>query len=330
MNLSLLLCTFVLGADGAAPSEFARQSRGFFEKLIDFKVESGLLAVRLDPSGSSGRSLFDVAVAAFPNAGMIRIQTPSSGISTHRGGSGNVIIRIGGAGEATTLDFQITGASGDESLHLTQNGPGALSIQITRGGSSVEYTQAAGKCQLKLKVRGDRLSIVRKSFKELFDENADLVEEHFIGFLEAYFDKVPFSYVGTAPPGKAIFVLRDGGKLIGEVKGPDLRLETDYGTLSLPWSEVRRISFPSAAPEKLGADRELSLVAGEPGRTEPMVVTIDAQRFAPRGRLDVQSFEVWTTYGRLEVKTSELGQVLVGPKVADPPAKDGAEEQKKT
>jgi len=274
----------------------ARQARGFFERLIDFKIENDLLVVHPSPGLGSSGNLHTQASNAFPNIGEIRVRYARGSTSMHRGSGGSVQLSFEADGSPGSFSFRLVSPDGGETMLLSQTEPGSLTLEYTSASATVSYSQTRGKCQLKIKARGGRLSVTKKGFGELFGEGGDIAQKHFIGLLDAFFDKVPFAYVFAAPPGKVIFHLKGDALVVGEVKGPDLSFETAYGPLKLPWSEIRQITFPEDKPED---------------------VVVTMQRFTPKGKLDVDVFEVTTAYGLLRVQTSDVREVFVGPPVVE-------------
>lgn len=287
---SLLL----LGADNASTtsSEMAQQARRFFDKLIDFKVEKGLLVVHPTWDGSVGSNFHNQVRGAFPGMGRVQVRHAGGSSSMNRGSGGSVSLSFAVGGNGSAFSFELQSTDGTESMRLAQSAPGSMTLEYTSSGATVSYAQESGKCQLKIRARGEKLMVTRKNFDELFQENPEVTQKHFIGLLEAFFDKVPFAAVADAPPGKVVFRLLDGARLVGEMQESILRLETAYGALEVPWSEIRHIAWIKEKP------------------TETVVTTA---RFVPRGKLEIQTFELVTVYGKLRVQATELAEVAVGP-----------------
>ncbi len=284
-------CLLFLGETGFSAN--ARASRSVFEHLIDIKLEKDRLVFRADASGSGRQELFQAAASAFGGFGRIQVRYENGSTSRSGGGSGSVAIRFGLGPAGGDFQFDLEAPDGSESLSVKQGGQGDLSIQFREGRRTISYVQSQGKCQLKVHAGGDAVSVSRPTFSEVFKEDPEAISRQLIGLLEAFFDQAPRIDYSVAPPGKALFQLRDGSKVVGELKLDSLPLRTAYGTLNFPRDDLRRIDF--ASPD-----------------APPGEAVVFAKRFSPRGKLGVDVFEVVTPYGDLRIEASDISQAHFG------------------
>ncbi len=285
---------------------FSKQSRGFFEKLIDIKLEGQTLVFKAPAGFPDVSSLRELAYSHFPDVGRVYVRSSNGSTSSSRGGSGGEVRITLNQGGNESFEFLLTAPSGDESIVLRQGSAGELTLDLRRPRLTIHFEQQKGRCKLQIKGSGEGMSTTRTSLSEVFSVHPVETRKYFIGALEAYFDKPPFIAFAAAPPGVTIVRLRDGAEIFGEIQMTALELKTAYGALSIPRNELVQVLFEGAE----GA------AAKEP-RREAVIVT---KRFAPRGELQIESFRVKTSYGELEVSAADVVHLAFGPeKVKDPP-----------
>ena len=88
ISLAALALTISLsGVSHAADAAgMAKRARGFFEKLIEFKLEKELLVVTADPKGAMDRSsVYSAARTAFPNVSRLSVRVQSGSSSSWSG-----------------------------------------------------------------------------------------------------------------------------------------------------------------------------------------------------------------------------------------------------
>lgn len=304
------LALIVLLAGELRFSGYAQQSRSLFEKVLDVKLEKNLIVLKADPkSGVVGRSMFQLAQSTFTGIGRVYVRYQGGGSSTSRGGTGSVTIRheLDGGG---AFEFDLQSPDGKETLSVKQPSPGQLTILYRQGRRTISYTQSQGKCQLKVRTGMDAMAATRSNFTAIFQDNPEVVQRNFIALLEAYFDDLPDLGFSPAPPGKVILHLRDGTQIVGELKLETATLHTDYGNLDLPRDEIRHIVFGgSDAAVDAGGAVGKKIAVGE--------AVVVMKKFAPRGRLEVEEFQVATQYGTLTVDAGEVLHALFGPPLED-------------
>ncbi|HVR72700.1 MAG TPA: hypothetical protein VMT52_00135 [Planctomycetota bacterium] len=292
---------------------FSKQCRGFFEKLIDVKLESGFLVLKAPAGFPDVSSLRQSAVSAFPDAGRISVRSSRGSTTTNRGGSGEVSIQLGADTESFT--FRVTSPGGDESLVIEQQGSNRLTIELRGGRFSLRYEQEPGKCKLQVKAGSDSFTATRKSLAELTQANPAGVHKHLMEALERYLNKPPFVPFAAAPPGKTIVRLRDGAEIFGELHAKEMELVTDYGTLTIPRSDLVQIFFPGSEEWMAPAERESGEATAASGG-DSVVVT---RRFSPRGRLQIARFSLVTAYGDLEFDATDVLHMAFGPELETAP-----------
>lgn len=297
----------LLTATAAAPSAWEKQSRAFFERFIDLKIQNDLLVVQTDPKGGGSAAVYSGARSAFPNVGRLYVRYAHGSSSSSRGGSGNVTIHFEPSGQAGNYHFQLDGPSGTESITLKQQTPGELSIEYKKGRYGFSYSQSKGKCKLRIRGGAESLSAAKRTFGSVLQENPDVVRRRFLDVLERYFDDVPVPKLAGAPPGKVVLHLQDGGQVIGELKVSDVQLETDYGVLTLPRDEIRQIVFPDPGEDVETPAEPLKAVEEA---EESVVVTT---RFTPKGVLKLDALTLDTPYGELRFRARDLRQAVFGP-----------------
>lgn len=285
----------------------SRESRSFFEKLIDLKLEGGALVVK--PQGiPDASSLRGLALSAFSGVSRVSVRTQNGSTSTHRGGGGGeVSISLGQDGGPESLSFRITSPTGDETLSLTQSAPGQVTLEITSGKFSVRYEQEKGKCKLRVKAGAESFNATRTSLAGLIQSEPLGVKKYMFGALELYLDKPPFVPFAAAPPGKTVVRLRDGAEVFGELDMDEVVLETAYGSLTIPRRDLLHVFLPgSELALEVAREEALDGAVSE----ETVIVT---KRFTPRGRLDLESFRLRTPYGDLELAAAEVLHIAFGP-----------------
>jgi hypothetical protein len=305
MRIATVAGVLLLGGPALA-QPMAKQSRAFFEKLIDFKIEKDLLVVKSTATGDLG-TLLRNGRSRFTNVSRFSIRWNGGSSSSYGGsGGGNVNISFQQNG---VLTFQLNAPNGRDSMTLKQSSPGTLTLVYKSGKKSISYSQSKGKCTLRIKAGRDSVSVSKRSFNAVVQAHPEQVRKHLVAVLESWFDDVPVLRYAAAPPGKVAFHLRDGTYLVGELKIDEAELETDYGTLILPRAEMRQILFPGALayadaggppPAKQGPDSD----------GETVVVM---RRFTPRGTLHLDTFQVKTQYGTLEILVDDVLHVAFGP-----------------
>jgi hypothetical protein len=296
----------------------SKESRAFFEKLIDLKLEGGSLAVKLAGGIPDPSSLRSLALSSFSGVSRVSIRSGRGSTSTSRGGgSGEVTISLGQDGSADSLSFRV--ASGDETLSLTQGAQGQVTFEITSGKFSLRYEQEKGKCKLRVKAGAESFNATRASLSALIQAEPLGVQKYLFGALDLYLDKPPFVPFAAAPPGKTIARLRDGAEVFGELDLKEVLLATDYGNLTIPRGEILHIFLPGA---ELGFEAVREDAPAGAVSEETVVVT---KRFAPRGRLDLASFRLRTPYGDLDFAASEVLHIAFGPEPEPEPAEGPAE-----
>ena len=310
--MKVLLALVLMGAQTGG-SDFAKRSRSFFEKIIDFKIEENLLVVHNAVSSEAASAAVRSGREAF-GVSRFRYNTAHSGGSYSGGsGKGSVTINFEGDGEAGNYDFQLVSPDSVESMTLHQESPGDLVVEYRAQKRSVIYTQTKGKCRLQIKAGADSLSVSKRSFAEVLQSNPLAVRKHLLLPLEEYFDKTPVAQFDSAPPGKVLIDLKDGSSVVGVLKAPDIKILTRYGALTIPRAELRQVVFPGAeSPDLEGGDTKVSASADE--------VTVITRRFTPKGSLEASSFAVLTPYGELSLETKDILHMAFGPPAAEPPA----------
>lgn len=315
MRIATVAGVLLLGGPALA-QPMAKQSRAFFEKLVDFKIEKNLLVVKPTTTGDLG-TLLRSGRSRFTNVSRFSIRWHGGSSSSYGGsGGGNVNISFQQNG---ALTFQLTSANGQDSMTLKQPSPGNLNLVYKSGKKSISYSQSKGKCTLRIKAGRDSVSVSKRSFNAVVQAYPEQVRKHLVAALEGWFDDVPVLRYAAAPPGKVAFHLRDGTYLVGKLKIDEAKLDTDYGTLVLPRGEMRQILFPGALayadaggppPGKQGAESD----------GETVVVM---RRFTPRGRLHLDTFRVETDYGTLEILVEDVLHVAFGPPLEEEEAGEG-------
>lgn len=294
---------------------FSNQCRGFFEKLIDVKLESGFLVLKAPAGFPDVSSLRQSAASAFPDAGRISVQSSRGSTTTHRGGGGSGEVSIQLGADTDSYTFRITSSGGDESLVVEQQGSNRLTMEIRGSRFSLRYEQEPGKCKLHVKAGSDSFTATRKSLAELTQANPAGVHKHLMGAIERYLSKPPFVPFAAAPPGKTVVRLRDGAEIVGELRAKEMDLVTDYGTLTIPRSDLVQIFFPGSEEWMAPAERESGEATAASGG-EAVVVT---RRFSPRGRLQTARFSLVTAYGDLEFDAADVLHMAFGPELETAP-----------
>ena len=292
-------------------TEFSTGSRALFEELAKLEIKRGRLVVRLKAASHNASGIRVRALGLFPGVSRVSVRTNHGSTSTSRGsGSGQVSIRVGDDGGASTLAYELTAGGGAEKVILEQRSGGELKIEIESRGSYVRLEQTGNKCSLRIKVGQDRLHARGSSLAAIFQVHPIGAREHLFGAIKRYFGDPPFTPVSSAPPGKTIVRLRDGAEIVCEVQLEAVVLETDYGRLTIPRSDVYHVFFPGAGPLR---DVE---PAGRPANAEgpapsgeSLVIT---PRFTPRGRIDLETLSVSTPYGDLEIDTRDILHIVFG------------------
>jgi hypothetical protein len=326
MNVWILVALSLGQAAPPAPTEFSKQSRGLFEKLVDLKVEKGLLTLVPAVDEGGARAILQSAQSSFPGISHFTYSTGSQSFSRSGGGSGgSVNIQFQGGKAQGGFDFQLSSPNGAETILLRQTAPGELAFEVQSGKASVSYTQEKGKCRLKIRAGAESGVFTGASFEAVVQAEPLLARKYLVGFFELYFDKMPVLDFGAAPPGKTILHLRDGSCLVGSLALEALEIETTYGKLRIPRDDLRQIFFPGSEEyQQAGGGAE-----SVPGRvSEPVVV---ARRFSPRGRIRETSFDMTISGGSLHVDVADIAHVAFGPpldeasKDAPAPAAEAAE-----
>jgi hypothetical protein len=296
----------------------SKQSRGFFEKLIDLKLEGGAIAVKLAGGPMDVSSLRTLAFSAFPGVARVSVRSQNGSTSSSRGGAGGeVSISLGQDGGPESMSFRIAAPSGDETLTLTQSAPGQMTFEVTSGKYTVRYEQEKGKHRLRVRAGAESFNITRASLAALLQAEPLGVKKYLFGALDVYLDKPPFVPFAAAPPGKTVVRLRDGAEVFGELDVAEVVLETAYGSLRIPRGELLHVFLPGADPA-LGAIPE-----DEPRGAASDETVVVTKRFSPRGRLDLESFRLRTPYGDLELAAAEILHIAFGPEL-EPEAGAGA------
>lgn len=309
----MLLAPILVSILGQLPSDdFARQSRKYLEPLGDWKLDKDRLVFKVNPGALDVSALLENAYSVFPNMGRVRVSSSSSSTSSSRGGDGSVSVQIGGGdGSSNTISVAIARSGGTGTVNLKVQGGGELELQVTRAGTSVKYEQEKDKCRLEVKAGAGSFTIVRPTMIALVEADPIRVRKYLFGCLDLYFDKPPFVAFWGLQGDKTVFTLRDGAEIRGEPELTEISLETRYGKLSIPRSEVLQIFFPGS---EFVPDPASPSSAGQDGKNaETVVVT---RKFVPRGRLSLEKIKVKTSYGELTVEASEIVHVTFG----SPPA----------
>jgi hypothetical protein len=118
----------------------------------------------------------------------------------------------------------------------------------------------------------------------------------------------------AAPPGKVVLHLKDGSVIVGEARMTLVRLETEFGPLDLPKDEIRQIIFPGAASYSDAATASGGAAKASAADGEAIVVM---RRFTPRGKLELESFDIVLPYGDLRIESSSVQEAVFGPPVGE-------------
>src|SRR5262245_5910308 len=107
----------------------------------------------------------------------------------------------------------------------------------------------------------------------------------------------------TSPPkteAPVSVVLRDGSLMNGVISIGWLEVQTVYGKLIVPISEVKAIRFAEGAAERADAPREVGLDE------------IKAKAFSIHGTLRLDTLEIKSPYGVMNVRRNDLVSLTLG------------------
>src|SRR5690606_6680088 len=106
VNLPVAVLVLALGQ---ASTEVSKGSRTLFEELAKIELVNGRFRVALKNASPNVSALRQRALALFPSASRIRVQSQNGSTSTSRGGTGGEVwIRIGHDGGPSSLHYQLT------------------------------------------------------------------------------------------------------------------------------------------------------------------------------------------------------------------------------
>jgi hypothetical protein len=292
-------------------TSFSRQSRSFFEGLIDIRIEKKQLAIKAPNGLPDVSGLMALARTAFPDASQVTVRSAngSSFSGGGDGGGGNVAIQIGLPGSSQGFEFQLASSAGDESVTLRQGNAEELLIELRTRKASLRFEQERGKCKVVVKAGADSFSATRASLLEVLSSPPPGRAKYLLGFLELYLDKTPVVAFSGAPPGKTIVRLKDGAEIYGELQVAELKLTTAYGQLTIPRSELIQITF--TFPE--GSGRTATEEADKAAASAPDQTMVTGRRYSPVGRLEATSFIFRTPYGDLLLQAADIVQMDFGP-----------------
>ena len=290
------------------PSDFAEQSKDFFESLIDWKIEGESLVIKRGSSPEAVQAAFSSFWSRFQGVSSRHYQTKNgSGSSYGGGGQGSVSITFE-ASEEGQFAFILASPEGEEKMELEQEGKLKLRVAYERPGLSVTFQQEPGKCRLKVREPRHCETIAGRTFQGMCKEHPELVRRVLVKPLEEFFDRIPLPRASVVPPGKALLVLRDESEIVGILKVDKLPLKTQYGELAVPVCELKSIEFPRRSV-KAPVGEALSPEPSSDRAGDTRVVT---RRFTFTGAIELEVFEVTTEFGALNVKAEDVIRIAFG------------------
>lgn len=293
----ILVLVSLAGAP-ASGSEFAKQSRSCFSGMIDFKVQGGnLVIVRADKGDVSANT--GLLRSHFPGVSEFEFRTGHGSSSSSGGGSGRVAVEIESGGTPGSFGFRLVSPDGKETIDLVQTAPGALTFTYKGSEGRARYTQEKGKCRLTAARKGVAGNAAGSTFVELISTSGE-VGAALIDILDSFFDRVPAERPGPVPRDGVLFELEDGTSIVGKPAGDAVHLKTAYGTLAIPYAEIREVILPS------------SMAAAPKPKEEEGEAIVVARRFTATGELEERSFEVDTKYGAFRPEVASIRRILFG------------------
>ncbi|HLU48942.1 MAG TPA: hypothetical protein VK116_12695 [Planctomycetota bacterium] len=310
---------------GQASTEVSKGSRTLFEELAKIELVNGRFRVALKNASPNVSALRQRALALFPSASRIRVQSQNGSTSTSRGGTGGEVwIRIGHDGGPSSLHYQVTSPPTGETIVITQQANGDLKLQIDRRGLALSVEQTGAKCVVRVRGRGKRVNATGKTLAEVFQLHPIDAREEVVAAIERYLGKPPLLPLAGAPPGKTIIRLRDGAVVVGDVDLDSIAIVTTYGRLTIPRAELYHVFFPGAADTTFDDAPSETSAEGESSEASDGKAVVVTPRFTPRGTIDLETIEVRTPYGRLVLSAEDILHIAFG--AVDPTPSKGGED----